>query len=186
MPCQLTKPNTRIENILQWQPIEGPCSLQYVASIVPVSLDKSSHDLTSLQRDLLPELHKRSRRFDACSSGKAEKDGLQVGAAFYRCDCARAVQEMFFSCPTFRFEAQMGGPLLFDACTKPPPLQTWKKAADESVLSLAPPAGGLQRVLTCLVESYLLSLAFTCLRPVKGGVLLCSRPCISLPDKCPK
>ena len=41
------EPNTRIENILQWQPIEGPCSLQYVASIVPVSLDKSSHDLTS-------------------------------------------------------------------------------------------------------------------------------------------
>ena len=44
-----------------------------------------------------------------------------------------------------------------------------EEAADESVLSLAPPTGGLQRVLTCLVEGYLLSLAFTCLRPVKGG-----------------
>ena len=138
--------------------------------------------ISQAAEDLLPEIHKGVGDSTLAAVGRQRRTAcrfLQMRL------CPRGPGDVFLV-SNFPVRGTNGWTSVIRRLHKAATSTDVEEAADESVLSLAPPTGGLQRVLTCLVEGYLLSLAFTCLRPVKGGVLLCSRPCISLPDKCPK
>ena len=124
--------NTRIENILRWQPIEGRCNLQFVASIVPARWSKRARmNSHASAEDLLPELHQGVGDSTLAAVGRQRRTACSLEAWHVenKCDCPCAVQEMSSSCPTFRFEAPLGD-LVFHAHTQPPPEKTGKKLRD--------------------------------------------------------